>query len=64
MSQIDTENILSETEEPTGDSDNLKLVPVNQSAIARGHRVPRKRPRFCLSNWHRPSRRQQSFLSN
>ena len=32
MSPIDTdENILSETEEPAGDSDNLKLVPVAES---------------------------------
>ncbi len=31
MSQIDTENILSETEEPNGDIDNLKLVPVAES---------------------------------
>ncbi len=31
MSQIDTEDILSETEESAGDSDNLKLVPVAES---------------------------------
>ncbi len=31
MSQIDTENILSETEEPNGDIDDLKLVPVAES---------------------------------
>jgi hypothetical protein len=31
MSQIDTEEILSETEEPAGDIDNLKLVPVAES---------------------------------
>lgn len=31
MSQIDTEDVLSETEESAGEGDNLKLVPVAES---------------------------------
>ncbi len=64
MSQIDTEeNVLSETEESAGDSDNLKLVPVAESIRYRKRAQSAEKKAEVLSEQLAQTRSQLTKLS-
>ena len=64
MSQIDTEeNVLSETEEPAGDIDNLKLVPVAESIRYRKRAQSAEKKAEVLSEQLTQAKSQTTKLS-